>query len=211
MSENEISIVEAQANDVASIGALIARAFHDDPMSVHVFPDPEKRRKSIAWMMGRCARYGLLYGLVEATEEQTGVAVWTSPAHHKMTLWRMFRAGMLSMPFRLGWRTFRRFYSFGKTSQRMHDQAISGPHWYLFVLAVEPSRQGQGIGGSLLKRGLAWADRDGLPIYLETAGEANLAFYGKHGFEAVDKCPVSGTDAHLWGMLRQPQPAAKEG
>ena len=123
MSENENSIVEAQPDDLTSISELIARAFHEDPMSVHVFPDPEKRRKSIAWMMGRCVRYGLLYGLVETAEQQTGVAVWTSPVNHKMTLWRMFRAGMLSMPFRLGWRTFRRFYAFGKASQQMHDQA----------------------------------------------------------------------------------------
>jgi ribosomal protein S18 acetylase RimI-like enzyme len=42
------------------------------------------------------------------------------------------------------------------------------PHWYLQTLAVRPDRQRQGVGSFLISPTLERADRDGLPVYLET-------------------------------------------
>jgi GNAT superfamily N-acetyltransferase len=59
------------------------------------------------------------------------------------------------------------------------------PHWYLDVIAVEPARQGAGIGGSLLGAVGARADADGVPVVLLTYRERNLAFYRRHGYAVV--------------------------
>ena len=57
------------------------------------------------------------------------------------------------------------------------------PHWYLSLLVVDPDWQRRGFGSRLIRPGLAAADEEGLPCYLETQKEANLAWYARFGFE----------------------------
>jgi ribosomal protein S18 acetylase RimI-like enzyme len=73
-------------------------------------------------------------------------------------------------------------------------------HWYLWVLGVQPDRQGQGFGGQLMAPILSQADRDGLPCYLETESERNVAFYRKHGFEVAHEGDIPGYGLRLWMM-----------
>lgn len=47
-------------------------------------------------------------------------------------------------------------------------------HWYLEMCAVHPDHQGKGIGKALLDWGLAQADRDMVPAYLEASHEVRL-------------------------------------
>jgi ribosomal protein S18 acetylase RimI-like enzyme len=59
----------------------------------------------------------------------------------------------------------------------------SEPHWYLPWMGVMPEAQGMGIGSALLREGLARADADRLPVYLEATTRRSAAFYARHGFE----------------------------
>jgi GNAT superfamily N-acetyltransferase len=69
--------------------------------------------------------------------------------------------------------------------EHVHHSAVPGPHWYLPLIGVEPSRQGQGLGATLLQVMLSRADVEGLPCYLETFQPTNIRFYQRHGFEIV--------------------------
>ena len=60
-------------------------------------------------------------------------------------------------------------------------------HWYLATLGVDPPHQGKGYGGRLLDAVLPRADEGGMPTYLETDKERNLAFYARHRFAETDK------------------------
>ena len=51
--------------------------------------------------------------------------------------------------------------------------------------------------------GLAKADSEDMPVYLETANAANIAFYQKLGFAVTHKWRVPDGPAH-WSMLREP-------
>lgn len=64
---------------------------------------------------------------------------------------------------------------------RPHKKDAPRPHWYLLVLAVEPSLQGKGIGSSLLRPFLAECDKKRESVYLVTQNDANVAFYRKFG------------------------------
>jgi GNAT superfamily N-acetyltransferase len=66
------------------------------------------------------------------------------------------------------------------------------PHWYLPWIGVRPEAQGRGLGAALLRRGLARADRDGLPAYLEATNRRNAALYARHGFEALGTVNAPG-------------------
>ena len=70
------------------------------------------------------------------------------------------------------------------------------------ILGGDRDKQGQGVGSSLVAPMLARADAEGLPCYLETMKERNVAFYEKHGFQVVveDDLPKGGP--HFWTMKR---------
>ena len=77
-----------------------------------------------------------------------------------------------------------------RAAGRIYDEALgvpatAGPHWYLGVLATDPARQGTGLGRAVTAPMLAAADRAGLPAYLETASDTNLAIYRRLGFEVA--------------------------
>ena len=52
---------------------------------------------------------------------------------------------------------------------------------------------------------LEQADRDGLPVYLETTKEANLVYYRRFGFEVVEELTVARGAPPVWTMLRPPR------
>jgi ribosomal protein S18 acetylase RimI-like enzyme len=55
-------------------------------------------------------------------------------------------------------------------------------HWYLGVLATASAHQGRGLGPAVAAPGLAAAAAAGLPVFLETGVERNVALYERLGF-----------------------------
>jgi ribosomal protein S18 acetylase RimI-like enzyme len=84
----------------------------------------------------------------------------------------------------------------------LHEQWVPEPHYYLFVLGVDPSRQRHGLGSQLLEPGLSLCDREGKRAYLETTREENLEFYARHGFRIVQTVEREGWPK-FWLMTRQ--------
>jgi ribosomal protein S18 acetylase RimI-like enzyme len=74
-------------------------------------------------------------------------------------------------------------------------------HWYLAVLGTEPACQGQGIGSALMAPILERCDREGLPAYLESSKESNIAFYSRHGFEVTGEIRLPDGPP-VWPMWR---------
>jgi ribosomal protein S18 acetylase RimI-like enzyme len=185
----------------------LVRAFRDDPAYTYVFPDEADRVRSLRGLWDATIRFSLVYGEAWTTPEVSGVACWLSPGNAELTFWRLLRTG-----FALPW-TMMRFEG-GARRRAMglvgyldekHRRAMHGPHWYLWALGVEPAAQGQGIGGSLIRPVLARADAEGLPCYLETETERNVAFYRKYGFEVVTAEVVPGHGLMLWTLSRGPR------
>ena len=78
------------------------------------------------------------------------------------------------------------------------------PHWYLSLLATDPTAQGHGIGTALLEPVLTRCDRDAVPAYTETQKEANLAWYARSGFSVTDEVRLPGTPP-VWCLRREPK------
>jgi ribosomal protein S18 acetylase RimI-like enzyme len=99
--------------------------------------------------------------------------------------------------------TTNRVDSAGQVSASSHHPVY--PQWNLETLGIRRAAQGGGICSRLLAPGVARADDAGLPCYLITAKEQNLAFYERFGFEAtLEALPlVPGGPTH-WGMRRLP-------
>jgi len=77
-----------------------------------------------------------------------------------------------------------------KVMKQCHEQQTS-PHWYVAVLAIDPSAQGKGHGGQLIRAVSRMAAADGVHCYLEASGTRNKAIYEHLGYESVDQKRLS--------------------
>jgi ribosomal protein S18 acetylase RimI-like enzyme len=180
-------------------------AFVDDPL-IHLLTSDEGKRKEICpWFMGKALAYGTRWGEVACNEDASAVAVWLPPGESTVSTVRMLRLGFAKLPFKVGFGNALGFMKALSATEEFH-KTVKGPHWYLMALATSPARQGQGLGSALIEYGTAKADAAGIPCYLDTATDSNIAFYSKRGFEVVGQAQVKGYT--LTGMVRQPQPVA---
>jgi ribosomal protein S18 acetylase RimI-like enzyme len=180
----------------------LAEAFSGDPLLEILAPDPARRVKLGPPMMGVLLAYGLRYGHVWANEDASAVAIWLHPESGPMTMPRMLRAGFWRAPFMLGPDGMGRMSRAMSATEGFHKQ-VHGPHWYLMTVGTRTARQGQGLGSALVELGTSRADAAGVPCYLETGTDSNIAFYRKRGFEVIGQADCYGHT--LTGMVRPPR------
>ncbi|MBN1160757.1 MAG: GNAT family N-acetyltransferase [Dehalococcoidales bacterium] len=203
MSSDLNNLIRLKKEDIKPAVEVIARAFQDYPLSVYFIPDDSKRRKRQPAIFRPMIVRGLKYGEVYATSVKfEAVAVWFKSVTSRDSTWSMVTSGFLVMPFIAGISSFRRQMAFGKYAMAVRKRVAPFPHWYLQVLAVDPQFQGQGIASRLLKPMLERIEKDGLPCYLETQAEQNVALYEHLGFRVVEEGTIPGSDIKSWAMLR---------
>ncbi len=184
---------------------MLSRAFHNDPWVLYLYPDEVERRRRLPGAFGIMLRYALRYGEITTTAEVAGTACWLPPGKTTPTLWGMLNTGSLWPSFQLGWQGILRSSRLQIYQNDLHKHFVSEPHWYLYLLGVDPSVQGQGIGSMLLRSGLERADAARLPAYLETMNPINVPFYQKFGFNIVHEGEIPGSNVRMWSMLRTPR------
>jgi ribosomal protein S18 acetylase RimI-like enzyme len=197
---NELQRLTQQ--QLAQATAMIGRAFHKDPLSIYVYPDEAERARRLPLMFNIALRYALRYGEVTTTPEIAGAACWLPPGQVNVSVWQMLRVGALTTGLKMGLAGLRRIDNSETYTRRMHHRCITQPHWYLWVLGVDPSHQGQGIGGALLRAGITRADASHLPCYLETMNPDNVPLYQKFGFVIIEEGKIPDSSVHVWGMVR---------
>lgn len=121
---------------------------------------------------------------------------------------RMFKAGMLSLPFKVGFNNFRRFLQLTNQLERSHKRLMPRPHWFGMVMGVAPQQQGKGLGRALLHPVLQKADAEGVPCYLETCALRNVDLYRRYGFDTIELSEIPRGGPYFWMMARQPTSSA---
>ena len=85
---------------------------------------------------------------------------------------------------------------------------MQGNHWWVQVIGTDPDYQRKGFGGRMLDFIGAVADKNSMPTYLDTSGQANENFYKKHDFRVVGKYVLTAgsdtmdTDGGIAAMMR---------
>jgi hypothetical protein len=111
---------------------VMGRALVDDPLCVHVLPDPEQRTSGVRLMMASLLRIGLAQGEVWATPPPiTGVASWLSPAHPMITDEDRDAAGWREVGAAWGSKPFARFKAFAADIGEVAGSLSAQPHWKL--------------------------------------------------------------------------------
>ncbi len=192
----------ALGGDRVSVCAMLAAAFQDDPVMSFIFPDPADRRVRLPRLFAILYAGDGAHGACYVTAGWEAATLWRAPGQGHLGLVEKLRHGLpwlhaagLSLP---------RALAVSAASDANHPQE---PHWYLHVAGCNPPLQGRGYGRAAIEAGLARADADGVPAYLETANEGNLAIYRGLGFAVTHEWTVPNGPRH-WSMLR-PSAAAR--
>jgi ribosomal protein S18 acetylase RimI-like enzyme len=76
------------------------------------------------------------------------------------------------------------------------------PYIHLSILGVDPTQQGKGYGGALLRHIIHLAEKRGVAVTLETCTQKNKELYEHFGFEVIGELPRP--DGTRWfGMMRK--------
>ena len=197
-----LSVRKATLADAPRLAQALASAFQDDPVIAWIFPDEHRRRGILAaFMEFRLRKLAFPHDQVWMTAGGAAAAVWLPPPGR----WQLSRAQrLLLLPALVRFFGLRTVSVLGglERMEKRHPQDRS--HWYLFILGTEPAAQGQGLGSALLAQMLARVDAAGLPAYLESSSEQNLAFYGRHGFAVTSEVAIPG-GPRIWPMWREPR------
>lgn len=208
MAESVATTVPLDRRQLEQGAGLLARAFRDDPMMRYFVADDDRLLDKPLRFYRANIRFGMMYGEVLTTPALDGIAVWIRPGNTDFTMGQMFRSGLLSAVLRMGPTTIGRFMTSYSHFEQVKGEVITAPHWVLVFLGVEPSRQGRGLGGVLIRPVLARADAEGVPCYLDSSNERNLTFYQRHGFRVAARGDVPKGGPTIWGMLREPEAQA---
>lgn len=181
----------------AEVNRTLSLAFQTDPALSYILNDDVKRR----------ARLPKLFDLLVQDDAISGRAVH-SAGHEAAALWRApGKAESEPMPFLTElWTMWQIFGLTLPRAQRVVESIDAnrpkGNFWYLHFVGVRPEYQGKGWGGRIIREGLARADAQGLPSWLETATPENVPLYQRLGFAIQCEWDVAKGGPHFWGMMR---------
>lgn len=179
------------------VAERVATAFLVLDASRWLVPDAGKREVVLAGQFEIVVDHAMRHGLVFGTTDLTGVAVWlpsigANPAPPPPDYDSRLAAACGE------WRD--RFAHLDELFAANHPQP---DHHHLAFLAVQPDRQGQGVGSALLRHHHAWLDAKRMPGYLEASSELGVELYAKHGYQVREPFRLpDGTP--FWPMWREP-------
>lgn len=187
---------QAAAADAKPIAAMLARAFHDDPVFSWLIPDDRRRARRLPQLFEMFFHSDGPAGMRLTTQGAEAATLWRAPGQAKSgrretvrAVWPLVRV--------FGWHLPRAF----AVSEAIEAHFPAEPFWYLHIAGCDPAHQGKGLGGAAVRAGLDRA-AGRLPTYLETAKERNLPFYQRLGFAVTSEWRVPGGGPHFWSMLR---------
>ena len=125
-----MNIVRLKENQVKDVGAAMARAFFDDPLSIFMFPDESERHQLRPWHFSTFLRFGCLFGEAFTTEELNSAAVWYSPGQGEIRPGRIVKVGFDKAPDILGAQAWKRFIEVDMFIERYYSRLACEPHWY---------------------------------------------------------------------------------
>ena len=168
--------------------------FSTDPFQRWLMPDPTIYYKNFKkWTVNTCKQSFLEEG-VFGDENNYGTAVWFPPGFD--IDFADVSETYKEIPKDRKAEAFKMFEMMGES--RVHDA------WYLEYLAVDPSKQGSGLGSLILKESLKVIDELGEAAYLESSNPQNMSLYERFGFRFLKKIQV-GSSPQINTMFRQPK------
>jgi GNAT superfamily N-acetyltransferase len=172
----------AQTSDLEQVIETLAEGFVDDPLwGVWALPDVPDRIEALRAYWAPFVLAGMKHDGVIMSTGGEAVAVWVPPGVPEMD-----EADEASVT--AGTQTLfgdRAPLLFELYEMFEHARPQDPANWYLSLLATAAKHRGKGAGMRLVEDFLVGVDAAQMPAYLESTNPANLARYGRAGFERL--------------------------
>ena len=188
---------------VPATTSMLARAFGDNPSYRAILPflSDESRHRAVGRVkrgfVQAAVRHQIAAGIVHEGRVAAAMLVCAPGRYPVSWAEKVWQASGCAST---GPRGARNFLAYDAFTSRRH---LREPHFYLFVLGVDPDLQGRGLGKALLRSLSARADEARLPCFLETDRESSVTLYRSVGYEVVgdERCAKLG-GLRVWFMKR---------
>lgn len=197
------SITQLDRTEIMLAANLVTASFFDLGVARWLVPDPSERRHPLRGHILLGIQQAFPGGRVDMAGGGAAVAVWrrlprgpvASPADYEEKLRRV-----------CGEHTDR-FLVLDKAFEQHHPH--DSEHVVLDFLAVDPERQGQGLGTALLRHQHEQLDQQGLSAFLIASCEASRRLYEREGYDLIQAYPLPNGPM-IFAMMRSPRavPAA---
>ncbi|GLZ01870.1 GNAT family N-acetyltransferase [Actinoplanes sp. NBRC 103695] len=192
-----IEVRRATTQDATQVTAVLVAAFVNGDLGPWLVPNKRDRRRMYQPYFGMLVRHALEHGWVHITSDGKAVAV------------SYLRGGGQVIPEIPEYdRRLSRIFGGYAEGFRALDAAIEAHHpddveqCYVQFLAVNPDVQRRGRGSLLLDDLHEYADRLGLPCYLESTGAGPTALYDRHGYRPRPSFRIAAGGPELFPMWR---------
>jgi ribosomal protein S18 acetylase RimI-like enzyme len=191
----EPEVKSAGANIQASAIGTIVLGFAADPMARWVWPDSSEYLRIMPQFVNAFGGRAFDHGTAYIIEGARAAALWLPPGVEpdEATM-----GAIMARALRPEIAEDIRLILQGMAEHHPHE-----PHWYLPLIAADPSWIGQGLGTLLMKHALRRCDEDGIAAYLESSNPRNISLYERHGFRVIGQIQ-HGSSPMLTPMLRTP-------
>lgn len=190
------AIVELGRHEHDLIGDIIADGFADDPVNLWAYQGTSGMRP-VFTLLARHLYLSRGYG--HKTSDGSAGALWLPPdSSFDLPLWPSVQVAANLLKHG----GLKSVGNILKLDAFMKSRKPKARYHYLFAISVRADRQGQGLGGALMREGLKRADADRLPAYLESSKASNVPFYRAHGFEVIEEVVPTKGCPPMWRMWR---------
>ncbi|MEU9505988.1 GNAT family N-acetyltransferase [Micromonospora sp. NPDC048170] len=194
-SNSALTVRRATADDAGPLITVLAEAFLDGPVADWLVPDPHERRTVYFRYFTLVLHHGLQHGRVDTTSDLSAVAIWytrdevpllASTDHY----YEVEKATGRYAP---------KFLLLDAIFETHHPHP---PHDYLAYAAVDPHRQGRGVGTALLTHAHQTLDEAGRAAYLEASNSRNRDLYQRLGYRQGSPIHLPTDGPLIWRMWR---------
>jgi len=195
--QTDLSVIHnGSVADLAEATSILLAAFARDLPNRWLYPNTAQYIEYFPRFIRAFAGRAFDSGGVFFSADRKGVALWFPPgiAPDEQAIVELLQESVEPQRLDVMFRVF----------EQMDHYHPHAPMWYLPLIGVLPSSQGQGVGQALLRHTLAICDEQGLPAYLEATSPWNTKLYQAHGFKPIGKIEVDEFPT-LVPMLRRPQ------
>ena len=183
--------------------ALTEDAFYQ-AMESSVSGGASQRREAMLcyydYAMREARQYGQLY---RPNGNAFGASIWSKPVSGELAQ-QMANQKKAFLRAHLGDASLAKYMQITESMAEQTSAVVPPGSWYLSIVGIAPSFQGQGLGGTLIRPILDNTDELGCHTYLETFTPRNMAFYQQQGFQEAGVFDEPRTNAPYWVMIREP-------
>ncbi len=183
-------------SEAESLLSGLALGFSADPFMRWLDPEPDEFLTHFPCVMDFFGGRAFEHGSAFRNGDFTAGALWLPPSIHpdEERLVACFEQTVAPEKHDA------LFETFGQMDNYHPDEDC----WHLAFIAVDPFRQGKGLGSALLECCLKRCDEDGRPAYLESTNPTNLSLYKRYGFQEMGLIKADQA-APLFPMFRAAQ------